>query len=127
VELHALPFEQAIARIKVTENMAVVIVTRGHKHDEDCLRLLLNTPAQYIGMIGSRRRVAVVFEKLESEGFTGEQIDRIYAPIGLDIGARTPEEIALAILSEIILIRNRGKEKDDSGPLSSKSRRRKRE
>jgi xanthine dehydrogenase accessory factor len=74
-------------------------------------------------MIGSRRRVNVVFEKLQSEGFSQKQIEQIYAPIGLDIGARTPEEIALAILAEIILIRNRGRGYNESFPLSTKTRR----
>jgi xanthine dehydrogenase accessory factor len=73
-------------------------------------------------MIGSRRRVAVVMEKLQNEGFSQEQLGRIYAPIGLDIGARTPEEIALAILSEIIFVRNRPDDLDDCRPLSLKNR-----
>ena len=120
VELRAQPFEEAVQQVRVTDNTSIIIVTRGHKHDEDCLRLLLDSPAQYIGMIGSRRRVAVVIEKLQGEGFSKEQLGRIYAPIGLDIGARTPEEIALTILAEIILIRNRGKEQTDCRPLSRK-------
>ena len=71
-------------------------------------------------MIGSRRRVKVVIEKLQSEGFTRQQLDRIYAPIGLDIGARTPEEIAVAILAEIILVRNRPEAQLECRPLSLK-------
>jgi xanthine dehydrogenase accessory factor len=122
IELRAQPFVEAVQQIRVTDNTSIVIVTRGHKHDEDCLRLLLDSSAQYIGMIGSRRRVAVVIEKLQGEGFSKEQLGRIYAPIGLDIGARTPEEIALTILAEIILIRNRGKDQTDCRPLSRKKR-----
>ena len=100
--------------------MAIVIVTRGHKHDEDCLRLLLDSPSNYIGMIGSRRRVTVVKERLQNEGFSEAQLSKLYAPIGLDIGAKTPEEIALTILAEIVLVRNRGRDVLDSNPLSRK-------
>ncbi len=117
-ELQAEAFEQAIKSTNFSANMAVVIVTRGHKHDEGCLRLLLNSTTNYIGMIGSRRRVTVVKEKLLEEGFSLTQLSKIYAPIGLDIGAKTPEEIALAILAEIVLVRNRGKSVVDSSPLS---------
>jgi xanthine/CO dehydrogenase XdhC/CoxF family maturation factor len=117
-ELKALAFQDAIESITLSQNMSVVIVTRGHKHDEDCLRLLLGSKAGYIGMIGSRRRIIVVKEKLLEEGFTKEELSKIYAPIGLDIGAKTPEEIALAILAEIVLVRNRGKNTTDSHPLS---------
>ncbi|MEW6732829.1 MAG: XdhC family protein [Acidobacteriota bacterium] len=118
VELYAQPFTQALATIKVSPHMAVVIVTRGHHYDEDCLRLLLNTTTHYIGMIGSRRRVAVVMERLHKEGYLPAQLARVRAPIGLDIGARTPEEIALTILAEIVLVRNRGENIDDCRPLS---------
>lgn len=117
-ELKALPFEDAVKSTNLSSNMSVVIVTRGHKHDEDCLRLLLGSKAGYIGMIGSRRRIIVVKEKLLEERFTKEELSKIYAPIGLDIGAKTPEEIALAILAEIVLIRNREKNITDCHPLS---------
>jgi xanthine dehydrogenase accessory factor len=85
-----------------------VIVTRGHKHDENCLRILLNTPARYIGMIGSAKRVITVFRRLLGEGFSMEVIQRVHAPIGLDIGARAPAEIAVSILAEIILTKHGG-------------------
>jgi xanthine dehydrogenase accessory factor len=122
VQLHAQAFTQTLSELKVGHNTAVVIVTRGHKHDEDCLRMLLSSPAHYIGMIGSRRRVAVVKEKLTAEGFSAAQLARIYAPIGLDIAARTPEEIALTILAEIVLVRNRGEKVRDCCPLSRQQR-----
>lgn len=120
IKLYAEAFEQAIKKIKLSPNMAIVIVTRGHKHDEDCLRLLLDSPSNYIGMIGSRRRVTVVKERLQNEGFSEVQLSKLYAPIGLDIGAKTPEEIALTILAEIVLVRNRGRDVLDSNPLSRK-------
>lgn len=86
----------------------VVLVTRGHKLDEDCLRSLLGRNVAYLGMIGSRRRTRAVLDELRSEGVDAEWLARIYAPIGLNIGALTPEEIAISILSEMILFRRGG-------------------
>ena len=87
----------------------VVLVTRGHQHDVDCLVEVLDDPVAYIGMIGSQRRVRAVFELLESEkGIAAQKFDRVYAPIGLDIGARTPAEIAVCIMAEIIAVRSGG-------------------
>lgn len=120
VELLVGSFQEVVSGCRVTPATACVIVTRGHRYDEDCLRILLSTNAGYIGMIGSRRRVAVVKERLSSEGFGEAALRRLRAPIGLDIGARTPEEIALAILSEIVLVRNCGRDYTESTPLSSK-------
>lgn len=118
IDLRAEDFVSAIKSINFSLNMFVVIVTRGHKHDEDCLRELLKCDVGYLGMIGSRRRITVVKEKLLDEGFLAEKLSKIYAPIGLDIGARTPEEIALTILAEIVLVRNRGRSTVDCSPLS---------
>lgn len=81
----------------------IVLVTRGHQHDVECLLEVLDDPVAYIGMIGSRRRVAAVFDLLAAEqGIAAEKFDRVRAPIGLDIGARTPAEIAVCIMAEII-------------------------
>ncbi len=80
----------------------LVIVTRGHKHDLSCAREALQTQAFYVGMIGSKRKTNEVFQKLRDEGFTGKDIERIHAPIGLDIGAETPGEIAVSIGAELI-------------------------
>ncbi len=83
----------------------VVLVTRGHQHDVDCLLEILDAPLAYIGMIGSRRRVRAVFQLLsEEQGIPSEKFDRVYAPIGLDIQAHTPAEIAVAIMAEIIKV-----------------------
>ncbi len=120
VELLVGSFQEVVSSCRITPATACVIVTRGHRYDEDCLRILLSTSAGYIGMIGSRRRVGVVKERLSSEGFPESTLKRLHAPIGLDIGARTPEEIALAILSEIVLVRNCGRDYTESSPLSSK-------
>ena len=81
----------------------VVLVTRGHSHDVECLLEVLDRPVAYIGMIGSPRRVDAVFELLEREmGIDPARFDRVYAPIGIAIGARTPSEIAICIMAEII-------------------------
>jgi xanthine dehydrogenase accessory factor len=88
--------------------VSVAIVTRGHKQDEDCLRAALSADPDYIGMIGSKRRTNIVLDKLREEGFDQEQLKRVRAPIGLDIGAVSPEEVALAILAEIIAERRDG-------------------
>jgi xanthine dehydrogenase accessory factor len=94
--------------------VSVAIVTRGHKQDEDCLRATIAAGPDYIGMIGSKRRTNIVLDKLREEGFGSEQLSKIRAPIGLDIGAVSPEEVALAILAEIILERRGG----SGAPLS---------
>ena len=95
--------------------VSIAIVTRGHKQDEDCLRAALASDPDYIGMIGSKRRTNIVLEKLREEGFAAEQLQKVRAPIGLDIGAVSPEEVALAILAEIVAER-RGR---SGGSLSS--------
>ncbi len=88
----------------------LVLVTRGHKYDYDALRDVLKRPVEpaYVGMIGSRRRVRAAFEQLAREGIPRERLLRVHAPIGLDIGAETPEEIAVAIAAEIIRVRRGG-------------------
>jgi xanthine dehydrogenase accessory factor len=95
---------------------AVVIVTRGHRHDLECLRAVLGQPAAYIGMIGSRRKVAAVFALLREEGADERLLARVRAPIGLDIGAEGPAEIALSVAAEIVAVL-RGA---DARPLSER-------
>ncbi len=95
-------------------NTYVVIVTRGHKHDEKALRAVLDSPAKYVGMIGSRRKVKVIFDDLRHSGATEAQLSRVRAPIGLDIGAVTTDEIALSIAAELVSVR-RAKRKKDEG------------
>jgi xanthine dehydrogenase accessory factor len=96
-------FEASVARFRVTPYDYVVILTRGHTHDGDCLRAILSgvQPA-YLGMIGSRRRVRGLLDLLLAEGYPKDRIDRICSPIGLAIGAVTPEEICISILAELI-------------------------
>jgi xanthine dehydrogenase accessory factor len=92
----------------VTPRTHVVLVTRAHSHDVQGLRALIDSPAAFIGMIGSQRRVWAVLKLLHDEGVASEKLLRVRAPIGLDIGSQTPEEIALAILSEIVLLHRTG-------------------
>jgi len=108
IQLIAADFVQALKGLQFTAATYVVIVTRGHKHDELCLREVIEKPACYVGMIGSRRRTTTIREHLHKEGVSVESLKRVHAPVGLDIGAQTPEEIALAILSEIIMVRRGG-------------------
>jgi len=82
-----------------------VVVTRGHRCDADVERFALRTPASYIGVVGSKRKTRYVREKLASEGFTEEELDRVYAPIGIEIGSETPAEIAISIAAQLIQIR----------------------
>lgn len=98
-------FEKCFNLFPVNESAYVVIVTRGHRHDLDCLRQVLNHHAAYIGMIGSKRRVQSVKEQLLSEGYSQEQLNKVNAPIGLDIGAVTPDEIAISIIAQVIRYR----------------------
>ncbi|NKB16612.1 MAG: XdhC/CoxF family protein [Sphingomonadales bacterium] len=86
------------------------MITRGHAYDEPCLRVVLPSEAKYIGMIGSKRRVKACFQRFRDEEKIAEElIERVYAPIGLDIATETPAEIALAILGEVIKVRRGGK------------------
>ncbi len=87
---------------------SVVIVTRGHLHDLDCLLKVIKYPVSYIGMVGSRRKVNIIKEKLLEQGFDQQLIDSVHMPIGLDIGAQTPEEIAVSIAAELIKVRRGG-------------------
>jgi xanthine dehydrogenase accessory factor len=113
-------FTEALRALKITQASHVVIVTRGHRHDEICLREVIEKPARYIGMIGSRRRATTIREHMRREGVRAEHLRRVHSPIGLDIGAITPEEIALAILAEIVLARRGGSgaPKGAEGPMA---------
>jgi len=102
------------AAIANGRGVSVAIVTRGHKQDEDCLRAAIVAKPDYIGMIGSKRRTNIVLDKLREEGADDEGLKKVHAPIGLDIGAVSPEEVALAILAEIVAERRGGSGK----PLS---------
>ncbi|SPF55544.1 XdhC and CoxI family protein [Candidatus Desulfosporosinus infrequens] len=97
-------FERALDDININPQTFVVIITRGHRYDKACLRKVIDQPASYIGMIGSRKRVKALIAELEEEGFSSDLLQKLYSPIGLKIGAETPEEIAVSILSELIKV-----------------------
>jgi len=95
--------------------VSVAVVTRGHNEDEQCMHAVVRANPDYVGLIGSKRRTSIVIERLRDAGIPDEQLKNIHAPIGLDIGAVSPEEVALAILAEIIAERRGG----TGTPLSS--------
>jgi len=95
-------FEQAMTQLSPSESSYIVIVTRGHRDDMRVLRWAVQTPARYIGMIGSKRKTITIFKELQDEGLAAQLFDRVHAPVGLDIGAITPEEIAVSITAELI-------------------------
>lgn len=104
-EVIAADFDAAMARITPTETSFIVIVTRGHRDDMRVLRWAVQTRAHYVGMIGSKRKTIAIFRELVKEGIPEHLFERVHAPIGLDIGAITPEEIAVAITAELIAVR----------------------
>lgn len=103
-------FADPFAEVPLHERSHLLLVTRGHKYDYECLvrALRADPPPAYIGMIGSRRRVRATYVQLLEEGLDRELIDRIYAPVGLDIGAETPEEIAVAVAAELVMLHRGG-------------------
>jgi xanthine dehydrogenase accessory factor len=98
-------FDDAFAKLKPNSSSYLVIVTRGHKEDMRVLAWAVRTEARYIGMIGSKRKVLSVYRALEKEGYRMDEFQRVFAPMGLDIGALSPEEIALSIVAELIAVR----------------------
>jgi xanthine dehydrogenase accessory factor len=110
--------EPSLRRLKITPRSHLVLVTRAHSHDVEALRAVINSEAAYIGMIGSQRRVWAVYKLLHDEGVSAEQLLRVRAPIGLDLGGNTPTEIALCIMSEIIMLRRGG----TGAPMSDRLR-----
>jgi xanthine dehydrogenase accessory factor len=107
---------QMLKEMSITPSTYIVLITRGHKYDEPCLREIIHSQAKYIGMIGSRRRIKACFQRFRDEEKIAEEvINRVYAPIGLDIATETPAEIALSILGEIIKVRRGGRAASLSG------------
>jgi xanthine dehydrogenase accessory factor len=104
-EVHALEFDDAMQKLDPNESSYIVIVTRGHRDDMRILRWAVQTRARYVGMIGSKRKVISIFKTLQEQGLPAHLFDRVHSPIGLDIGAVTPEEIAVAITAELIAFR----------------------
>ena len=106
-------FEEVLDGYPIDANSYVVCVTRGHRHDETSLRMVAETDAAYVGMIGSKRRVGAVLQHLVEDGVDPVAIERVHTPIGLDIGAETPEEIAVSVMAEIVMVRRGGQ----GGPM----------
>ena len=107
-ELYLRAFATAFEGLAIDALAYVVVMTRGHKWDREVVAQALRTRAGYIGMIGSRRKIALTWEVLKKEGFSSADFERVQAPIGLDIGGDTPGEIAVSILAELIRVRRRG-------------------
>lgn len=106
----AQPFAETLRQWPIDEDTFLVLVTRGHSHDVESLLEVIDSPARYIGMIGSKRRVKAVFELLEREKeIDPAKLERVYAPIGLDIAAESPSEIAIGIMAEIINVYRGGR------------------
>jgi len=118
VEAKQSSFDDEALKQLVTSNTSVVILTHDHKHDKDALKNFLPTGALYIGMIGSKKKVKEIFKQLEEGGETPQRLKEVFAPIGLDIGAETPEEIALAILAEMVAL----KRSERPSPVSLRER-----
>ncbi|HVB24944.1 MAG TPA: XdhC family protein [Ktedonobacteraceae bacterium] len=112
--------ENTLRDYPITPRTHVVLVTRAHSHDVQGLRAIIDSPAAYIGMIGSQRRVWAVFKLLHEGGMPSEKLLRVRAPIGLDLGGSTPEEIALGIMAEITLLRRNGTGIAMSDPLRAR-------
>ncbi len=104
-EVFAGPYEEVFPRLAINDSSYIVIVTRGHRDDMLVLRWAVGTPARYVAMIGSKRKVISVVKELEKEGIPREAFERIQAPMGLEIGAVTPEEIAISVVAEMIAVR----------------------
>jgi xanthine dehydrogenase accessory factor len=107
LEVHAAEYEEVFPKLAINETSYIIIVTRGHRDDMRVLKLALGTPARYVAMIGSKRKVINVIRELEKEGVPRAAFERIYAPMGLDIGAISPEEIAISVAAEMIAVRRK--------------------
>jgi xanthine dehydrogenase accessory factor len=107
-EVIAEDFPLALREMAFGPSTYVVVITRGHVHDVDCLTEILGKKLAYVGLIGSRRRVRIVLEILDKEGISQAHLKKVFTPIGLPIGAESPEEIAISIVSELVCVRRKG-------------------
>ncbi len=104
----AKDFAEALRNMPLGPSIYAVVITRGHEHDVDCLAEILKKETAYVGLIGSRRRVRIVLEVLANEGIPKERLKKVFTPIGIPIGAESPDEIALSIVSELVCVRRKG-------------------
>lgn len=107
-ELILGPMHENLKKYKMDEDTYIVIVTRGHSLDQECLEAVVGTKVKYIGAMGSKRKVIIMMDNLKESGYSNEELNKIYAPIGLDIATNKPSEIAISILGEILQIKNEG-------------------
>ncbi len=112
-EVLAMDFVESMKQVPLNPGTAVVVATRGHRHDYYVLKELIKHPGGYVGMVGSKRKQILIYEELFAGGVPVEALVKVKSPIGLNIGAKTPEEIALSIMAEILMWRNGG----DGKPL----------
>ena len=112
----AAGFTEAFAKLSIKPSTFIVIVTRGHRYDEEILERVLTTPAKYIGMIGSKKKVFATYEHLVERDVPVESLRRVHAPMGIEIGSTTAEEIGVSIVAELVAVR-RGEE----APYAEKS------
>jgi xanthine dehydrogenase accessory factor len=103
------PVDDVLAQLEVDPSTFCIIVTRGHNHDEQALFHLAKTPARYVGMIGSKRKIRLIFDDLRREGISEAALSRVHAPLGFDIGSQSVPEIAVSIVAELIAERNLGR------------------
>lgn len=99
-------FEKDLDGMDLPDGAFYVIMTFGHHHDAEALKAVLKKNSAYVGMIGSRKKVQGVYDRLKGEGVSEEELETVYSPIGLDIGGETPEEIAVSIMAEILMVKN---------------------
>ncbi len=117
IRTHVGEIARTLSGMTIDSNTFVVIVTRGHNNDEAALRTVLGSPARYIGMIGSRRKINVIYDDLRHEGANEDAIARVQAPIGIDIGAVTTDEIAVSIVAQLVQVRRRSHNRVVEGPF----------
>jgi len=113
-------FDNVFSKVAADRDTYLVIATRGHNHDLDALKAALKTEARYIGLMGSKRKRALLFKTLREEGFSQTDIDRVITPVGLPIGSVTPEEIAISIMAQIIKYRREHASQSFSNPPCSR-------
>jgi xanthine dehydrogenase accessory factor len=102
------PIDRVLPDVEITPDTYCLIVTRGHNHDQEALFHLVNRGARYVGLIGSRRKIKLIFDNLQAAGVSAESLARVYAPLGIDIGSQTVPEIAVSICAELVAHRNLG-------------------
>jgi xanthine dehydrogenase accessory factor len=120
-------WEEIFPQLKINEVSYLALVSRGHKGDLTCLRWAVTTGARYIGMIGSRRKFIEICKVLEGEGVPAEKLERVHSPIGLDIGALTPEEIGVAVVAEMIAVRRKRSQEAENRSQKTEVRRQEQE